>query len=99
MEGVWESAKANMATYLMLAEKARAFRADPRVAEAMAYSGVLELAEPTLGAGESVQDLLAGRRRLRPGEGRRARLRFRAAPAAGRRAPDRLTAGVPVVPR
>ena len=44
----------------MLAEKARAFRADPRVVDAMAYSGVRELAEPTLGSGESVQDLLAG---------------------------------------
>jgi xylose isomerase len=59
MAGVWESAKANMATYLMLAEKARAFRADGRVTEAMAYAGVLDLAEPTLGDGESVADLLA----------------------------------------
>jgi xylose isomerase len=48
-----------MATYLLLAEKARAFRADPRVREAMEYSGVLALAEPTLAEGESVADLLA----------------------------------------
>jgi len=58
-DGVWESAKANMATYLMLAEKARGFRADPRVQDAMAYAGVLDLAEPTVGEGESVADLLA----------------------------------------
>jgi xylose isomerase len=60
MTGVWESAKANMASYLMLAEKARAFRADSRVTEAMAYAGLPELAEPTLAPGESVADLLAG---------------------------------------
>ncbi len=59
LEGVWESAKASMSTYLMLAERARAFRADPQVQEAMAYAGVFELAEPTLAAGESAADLLA----------------------------------------
>ncbi|MEO6510935.1 MAG: xylose isomerase [Nocardioides sp.] len=59
MAGVWESAKANMAAYLMLAEKARAFRADSRVTEAMAYAGVPELAEPTMADGETVADLLA----------------------------------------
>jgi xylose isomerase len=48
-----------MATYLALAEKARAFRADPRVTEAFEYSGVLELAQPTMAAGETVADLLA----------------------------------------
>ncbi|WP_069166469.1 xylose isomerase [Nocardia altamirensis] len=57
--GVWESAAACMATYLALADKARAFRADPRVQEALIYSGVLDLAEPTLGAGESVAEFLA----------------------------------------
>ncbi|MFG1793024.1 xylose isomerase [Nocardia sp. NPDC049149] len=59
LAGVWESAAACMATYLALAEKARAFRADPRVQEALSYSGVLDLAEPTLGAGESVAEFLA----------------------------------------
>ncbi len=59
LPGVWESAKANMATYLMLAEKARGFRADSRVLEAMAYAGVSELAEPTLGEGETAADLLS----------------------------------------
>ncbi len=59
LEGVWESAKACMQTYLLLAEKARAFRADPRVTEALDYSGVGTLKEPTLDPGESVADLLA----------------------------------------
>ncbi|GMA41603.1 xylose isomerase [Mobilicoccus caccae] len=58
-EGVWESAKANMSTYLMLAEKAKAFRADPQVKEAMEYSGVYDLATPTLAEGETVADLVA----------------------------------------
>ncbi len=55
MEGVWESAAACMSTYLLLAEKARAFRADPRVTEAVEYAGVTTLAEPTLAAGESLE--------------------------------------------
>jgi xylose isomerase len=48
-----------MSTYLHLAEKAKAFRADPRVAEAMEYAGVTALQEPTLAAGESLADFLA----------------------------------------
>ena len=59
LEGMWESAQACMDTYLLLAEKARAFRADPRVVEAMDAAGILELAGPTLAVGESVADLLA----------------------------------------
>ena len=55
LDGVWESARANMATYLMLAEKASAFRADPRVVEQLQYAGVLDLAEPTIANGESVE--------------------------------------------
>jgi xylose isomerase len=35
MEGVWESARANMELYLMLRDRARAFRADPEVQEAL----------------------------------------------------------------
>ena len=58
-DGVWESAAANMSMYLLLKERALAFRADPEVQEALAASGVAELAEPTLGAGESTADLLA----------------------------------------
>jgi xylose isomerase len=60
IEGVWESASACMSTYLMLAEKARAFRADARVQEAMAYAGVVDLAEPTLSEGESIEEFMAG---------------------------------------
>ncbi len=57
--GVWESAAANMATYLMLKERSAAFRADPEVQEALAASRVAELAVPTLSEGESYADLLA----------------------------------------
>jgi len=60
MDGVWASAAACMSTYLLLAERAAAFRADPKVAEAMAYFGVFDLAQPTLAEGESVAELLAG---------------------------------------
>lgn len=58
-DGVWESAAANMSMYLLLKERAQSFRADPEVQEALAASGVGELAEPTLAAGESTADLLA----------------------------------------
>ena len=57
--GVWASAKANMSTYLLLKERALAFRADPEVQAALDESGVLELGRPTLDAGESAADLLA----------------------------------------
>ncbi|MFI6231083.1 xylose isomerase [Micromonospora echinospora] len=59
--GVWASAEANMRTYLLLKERAAAFRADPEVAEALAASRVAELAEPTLAPGETTADLLADR--------------------------------------
>ncbi|MFD0785803.1 xylose isomerase [Micromonospora azadirachtae] len=59
--GVWASAEANMATYLLLKERAAAFRADPEVAEALAVSKVGELASPTLGDGESYAELLKDR--------------------------------------
>ena len=59
MQGVWDSAAANMASYIMLADKARAFRQDPAVLELMKEASIYELAEPTLAAGESVDDFLA----------------------------------------
>ncbi len=59
MEGVWEAAAANMEMYLMLAEKAKAFRADPYTQELMAAASIPELAEPTMAEGESYADLLA----------------------------------------
>ncbi len=59
--GVWDSAAANMRTYLLLKERAAAFRADPEVQEALAASRVAQINEPTLNAGESYEDLLADR--------------------------------------
>lgn len=59
--GVWESAAANMRTYLMLRERARAFRADPRVVTAFDRAGVGELSTPTLAPGETAADLVADR--------------------------------------
>ena len=56
-KGVWESASANMRTYLALKERAAAFRADPRVIEAMKASNIPGLNESTLGAGETWRDL------------------------------------------
>jgi xylose isomerase len=60
-DGVWASVTANMRTYLLLKERALAFRADPEVKAALELSGVNELAQPTVGAGESTADLLADR--------------------------------------
>jgi xylose isomerase len=55
--GVWASAAANMRTYLILKERARAFRADPEVQEALAASRVEQLAVPTLSQGETYASL------------------------------------------
>lgn len=60
-EGVWASAAANMRTYLLLKERAAAFRADPEVREALAAARVAELAQPTLGEGETIAELVADR--------------------------------------
>jgi xylose isomerase len=60
-QGVWTSAADNMRTYLLLKERARAFRSDPEVQQALADSKVPELAVPTLAPGESAEDLLADR--------------------------------------
>jgi len=59
MQGVWDSAAANMATYLQLAEKAKAFRADPEVQAVMKEASIFELGEPTLAQGESLESFLA----------------------------------------
>ncbi|MCF0092188.1 xylose isomerase [Micromonospora sp. NPDC049114] len=61
MDGVWASAAANMSTYLLLKERAAAFRADPEVIEALAASKVGELSTPTLGDGEGYEEFLADR--------------------------------------
>ncbi|WP_104137598.1 xylose isomerase [Cryobacterium sp. Y62] len=59
--GVWTSAAANMRTYLLLKQRAAAFRADPEVQAALAASKVPDLENNTLAAGESYDDLLADR--------------------------------------
>jgi xylose isomerase len=50
---VWTTAAANMRNYLILKQRAEAFRADPEVREALRASRVDELAVPTLAPGES----------------------------------------------
>jgi len=61
IDGVWESARANMETYLMLRDRARAFRSDPEVQEALEAARVGELSQPTLNDGETYEQLLADR--------------------------------------
>jgi xylose isomerase len=56
--GVWASAAANMRTYRLLRERAAKFRHDPEVQQAMRDARLFELAQPTLGKGESTTDLL-----------------------------------------
>jgi xylose isomerase len=58
-EGVWASAKGCMTNYLILREKALAFRADPEVQEALSAAKLPELAQPTLSEGEGWADLEA----------------------------------------
>jgi xylose isomerase len=55
--GVWQSATSNMRTYLLLKERAIAYRKDPRVIEAMRESRIPELEVPTLAKGETWKDL------------------------------------------
>ena len=56
-EGVWASASANMRTYIILQERARAFRADPRTKAALEKSGVNELLQPTAASGETWKEI------------------------------------------
>ncbi len=72
LPGVWESAAACMQSYLLLAQKAAAFRGDPEVQEAMEHAGVLDLSRPTMDAGESIEQFLAADQDFDPDEaGRR----------------------------
>ena len=50
-----------MNTYLLLKERAAAFRADPEVQEALAAAKVAELSTPTLDEGEGYEAFLADR--------------------------------------
>lgn len=61
IHGVWASASANMRTYLLLKERAKAFRADPEVAEAYAAARADGLSQPTVGDGETWRELAADR--------------------------------------
>ncbi len=95
IDGVWESALANMELYLALREKARAFRADPEVQEALEAARVAELVQPTLGEGETLRRSAGGpqrvrglRHRPRPHPG----LRLRPDAAARHRTPARVPA-------
>jgi xylose isomerase len=56
-KGVWDSATANMRTYLALKDRATAYRNDPRVIAAQKNSNIPGLIENTMGAGESWKDL------------------------------------------
>ncbi|MGI5162107.1 xylose isomerase [Microbispora sp. CA-102843] len=58
-EDVWDSAAANMRTYLIFKEKSKAYRADPEVQAALEASRYNELAQPTLAEGETYEDVLA----------------------------------------
>ncbi|MCL2735235.1 MAG: xylose isomerase [Propionibacteriaceae bacterium] len=60
-EGVWQSAQANMTMYLLLKERAQAFRADPEVKDLLVSTGVIGLAEPTLAEGETLESFIADR--------------------------------------
>jgi xylose isomerase len=59
ISGVWASAAANMRTYILLREKAKAFRADPRVQDALELSRVNGTGVSTLAPGETYDDLVA----------------------------------------
>lgn len=58
-KGVWVAAKACMTNYLILREKALAFRADPDVQAALEAAELPSLSLPTLGEGETWQELQA----------------------------------------
>ena len=59
--GVWASAAGCMRNYLILRERAAAFRADPAVQEALKAARLDQLALTTLAPGEKLADLLADR--------------------------------------
>jgi xylose isomerase len=61
-EGVWDFARGCMRTYLILADKARRFDADPEIQEALATAKAAQLRERTL-PGEVTPDAIAALRR------------------------------------
>jgi xylose isomerase len=60
-DGVWASAAGCMRNYLILRERAAAFRADPAVREALKAARLDQLDRTTLAPGEKLADLLADR--------------------------------------
>ncbi|RAJ68715.1 xylose isomerase [Streptomyces sp. Amel2xB2] len=60
-DGVWASAAGCMRNYLILRERAAAFRADPVVRQALRDARLDQLAQPTLAPGETPQRLLEDR--------------------------------------
>jgi xylose isomerase len=60
-DGVWASAAGCMRNYLILRERAAAFRADRAVREALKAARLDQLAQTTLASGEKLADLLADR--------------------------------------
>ncbi|MDB1090119.1 xylose isomerase [Streptomyces sp. ACA25] len=60
-DGVWASAAGCMRNYLILKERATAFRADPEVQQALRDSRLDELARPTLEPGETAASLRGDR--------------------------------------
>jgi xylose isomerase len=67
MAGVWDFARGCMRNYLILAEKAAAYYADPDVRDAMAAAHCDELRQPTRGDGESLDALRAADTEFDPG--------------------------------
>jgi xylose isomerase len=59
IKGVWESAAANIRTYLLLKERAQSFRQDKDVAQALERSRVNQINSPTLNPGETPAQLMA----------------------------------------
>jgi xylose isomerase len=57
--GVWEFARGCMRTYLILADKARRFREDPEIQDALAQAKAAELGEPTSPTGLGSEALAA----------------------------------------
>jgi xylose isomerase len=76
IDGVWASAAGCMRNYLILKERAAAFRADPEVQEALRASRLDQLAQPTLAEGESARDLLAAGEDFDPEEAGRRGMAF-----------------------
>ena len=58
-DDVWVTAESNMRTYLILKERAAAFRADPEVQEALKAARVDQLNVPTMADGETIDALRA----------------------------------------